>query len=115
MIYPKVPFCPNNCESVESDKKESRNDNNMNNNDMSKQEMMDEISRLDFAVTELNLFLDTHPNEAEALSTFSKAASTLKSLKHDYAKKYGPIYVTDSSSVAPFEWVADNNKWPWQK
>ena len=88
--------------------------NGKNTENMSRQELMSEIQQLDFAATELTLFLDTHPNDEDALSMFVKVASALKSLKHDYATKYGPIYVTDSSDNAPFDWVAPANNWPWQ-
>ncbi len=100
--------------SMRSGNSDNRSMNGKNTENMSRQELMSEIQQLDFAATELNLFLDTHPNDEDALSMFVKVASALKSLKHDYATKYGPIYVTDSSDNAPFDWVAPANSWPWQ-
>ena len=75
---------------------------------------MNTINELEFAVTDLNLFLDTHPNDEEALKTFTMLAAALKSYKHDFVQKYGPLYAVDSSDEIPFDWVSGEHKWPWQ-
>lgn len=131
MIYPKSPFCPLNDGNAKrknytpempaqydsDDNMQPWNDDRSNygeNNTHSKCELMDIINELEFAVTDLHLFLDTHPDDKEALKTFAKLAASLKSYKHDYAQKYGPLYATDSSDETPFDWVSENHKWPWQ-
>ncbi len=81
---------------------------------MTEPELMRLINELSFAVTDLNLFLDTHPNDEEALKTFTMLAAALKSYAHDYAHKFGTLYATDATDETPFEWVAADNKWPWQ-
>lgn len=88
---------------------------NMNNrtDNMSRTELMNKIKELDFAVVDLNLFLDTHPYDEDALKMLTMLSSALKSYKHDYAKKYGPLLVTDTTNNTPFDWVAPENKWPW--
>ena len=81
MIYPKSPFCPmneDNAKRVNSNNSDAKNnsgnaarmsdDMNQGGNDkLSREELMNVINGLEFAVTDINLFLDTHPNEAEAL------------------------------------------------
>ena len=136
MIYPKNPYCPlnNDCMcpggnnnnntgnngNAGNDGNMGNNGNNGNsgsnggNNNMSRDEMLRQIMELEFAVTDLNLYLDTHPDSQEALDMFTKLAAMLKSLEYDYAQKYGPITVTDVSGNIPFEWVSDKFKWPWQ-
>ena len=127
MIYPKSPFCPFNDENAkkrnivpvnekqENDRNNSLWNDEMNeNNNLGKSELMDIINQLEFAVTDLNLFLDTHPNDEEALKTFATLAASLKSYKHDFVQKYGPLYATDSTSDAPFDWVSAEFKWPWE-
>lgn len=81
----------------------------------SKCDMMRKIQETDFAITDLNLFLDTHPNCKEALELFTKLSATSKSLKSDYQRKYGPLYATQSPNAVPFAWVDDDYNWPWQK
>jgi len=87
---------------------------NGNTGNMNKNELMQYISELEFAVTDLNLYLDTHPDNAQALEMFTKLAATLKSLKADYARRYAPICATDVKNEIPFEWVSSEHKWPWQ-
>ena len=142
MIYPKAPFCPMNDETQNGTNpsapggRHSDNAanptperNNTGNNtiwpsdmqpgsgngeNMSEDNLMKLINELRFAVTDLNLFLDTHPNDEEALKTFTMLAAALKSYSHDYASRFGTLYATDSGDETPFEWVSDGNKWPWQ-
>jgi len=82
---------------------------------MGKKELLKRISEVGFALYDLNLFLDTHPHCEEALKLFKNLAFTLKSLKNTYQTKYGPLEAMYSSDETPFEWVSENQKWPWQK
>ena len=81
---------------------------------MNKNELMQYISELEFAITDLNLYLDTHPDSREALEMFTKLSATLKSLKADYTKRYAPICASDAKNETPFSWVSPEHKWPWQ-
>ena len=117
MIYPKNPYCPMNnpCPpSTGGDNNTGDNNNGGNNggSNMTCESMMKKIHELEFAVTDLNLYLDTHPENTEALKMLTQLSATLKSMKYEYAQKCGPIVVTDVSDNTPFEWV--QGKWPWQ-
>lgn len=136
MIYPKNPFCPLNddcmCPGNGNDNNNNSNNNNSNNNNnnnnnnigggnnnncgqggnMTQNEMLKKIMELEFAVTDLNLYLDTHPENREALEMLTKLAASLKSLMYDYSKKYEPLTVAAVNNETPFEWVT--GKWPWQ-
>ena len=87
---------------------------NGNGGNMTGEELFRYICELEFALTDLNLYLDTHPDNAEALEMFTKLAATLKSLKADYARKFAPITSMDVKNETPFEWVSPKHKWPWQ-
>jgi len=135
MIYPKNPFCPLNndclCPGGGNDNNNNGNNGNNNNNNngnngcnndgnhtggnnnnLSKDEMLRRIMELEFAVTDLMLYLDTHPDNAEALEMFTKLAATLKSLMYDYSQKYEPLVAADVKNETPFRWA--KSKWPWQ-
>lgn len=90
-------------------------ENYSNSDNMSKKELLKKISEVGFAIYDLNLFLDTHPHCEEALKLFKSLAFTLESLKTSYQAKYGPLEAMYSSDKTPFEWVSENQKWPWQK
>lgn len=93
--------------------------NNMNDNNncsnMGRKEFLKRISEASFALYDLNLFLDTHPDCDEALKLFKSLAFTVETLKSRYQTKYGPLEAKFSSEQTPFDWVAENQKWPWQK
>lgn len=122
MFYPKADICPfntdePNCTHVSTEQPDAvsvaaKPDKNPCSN--SEREMMTKIQETAFALIDLNLFLDTHPDCAQALELYTKLAATLKSLKADYQSKFGPLVACESSNNAPFEWVADGYKWPWE-
>lgn len=58
-----------------------------------RRDMADQIRSLEFAITELALYLDTHPDEAKALCLHRKYAKELKELKDEYQKVYGPLTI----------------------
>ena len=122
MFYPKAECCPFNCDNAASDNSAMspevdycKNNIENGNNVSTKCEMMRKIQEVDFAIIDLNLFLDTHPDCDEALELFTKLAATSKSLKNDYQAKYGPLYAPYSSKNTPFEWVEKCGKWPWER
>ncbi len=77
-----------------------------------KQMMLRRLSSLRFAMVELNLFLDTHPNNTEALKMFKVNSQKYALLLNEYQKKYGPIVASDTFDNTDWEWV--NGPWPWE-
>ncbi len=78
-------------------------------------DMTGTFSAMQFAMTDLNLYLDTHPNDKEALEMFNKISKTLQSARYDYIRKNGPLMAGDSSADTPFEWASSKYKWPWER
>lgn len=70
-----------------------------------------ELMALDFAIDELGLYLDTHPEDTEALEVFQSYIALAKQGRARYESLYGPIakqYVTGNS----YHWI--NDPWPWE-
>ena len=82
------------------------------NSNMSQNDMLRRIMELEFATTDLNLYLDNHPDNKEALEMFTKLCAMLKSLEYDYSKLYEPLTACDSKNQTPFQWV--QTAWPWK-
>ena len=75
-----------------------------------RQELMQKIATYDFAIVELNLYLDTHPTDNDAkrkLSDYEEKSSILRS---EYEEKYGPIVFRNSPEYR-MRWI--KNPWPW--
>ncbi len=77
----------------------------------SKQSLLKEIQIAKFAKIEANLFLDTHPNDQEALKYYEKTCDKLEDLEEEWKKRYGEIKVSDGM----MRWAWVENPWPWEK
>ena len=64
----------------------------------------------DFAVIELHLFLDTHPNDNAAAAKLDEYRNRANELRREYEGKYGPIVATDRDAN---RWAWISNPWPW--
>ena len=78
---------------------------------MTKEELMDKIHALSFAMTEAQLFLDTHPDCRAALDYFRSAKDELDMAMTEYQNKYGPL-LADMSVGDKWAWI--DGPWPWQ-
>ncbi len=75
-----------------------------------KQILTRKIASYDFAVVELNLYLDTHPSDREAHRRLEDYESKSRILREKYEEKYGPIIFRDSADNR-MKWI--KNPWPW--
>ncbi len=78
----------------------------------SKQELLEKIRMYDFILTELNLYLDTHPNCPRGLEHFRKYRQLREDAAEQYENRYGPITSDASKADGTWEWVAA--PWPWE-
>lgn len=79
--------------------------NNMNNNncnDTTREDMINQIKDLKFAIVELGLYLNTHPEDERALCLHRKYTRELRDLEDKYQKVYGPLTINFPC-----------NKWRW--
>lgn len=80
--------------------------------DMDRIELLEAIQSLEFTIVELNLYLNTHPTDHEALIKFNKAMTEVKDLKEIYDRHYGMLTSQNSHSSYSWEWLKE--PWPWQ-
>ena len=78
---------------------------------MTREELMDRIHALSFAMTEAQLFLDTHPDCRAALDYFRNLRDELDGLTIEYQNKYGPLFA-DMTVGDKWAWI--DGPWPWQ-
>ena len=80
---------------------------------MTQQQMLKKLQELGFALVELNLFLDTHPDNTKARELYNTYSMQMHDLRKEYFEKYGP---TMNFGVCPagdsFSWI--NSPWPWE-
>ena len=77
-------------------------------------ELLTYVDMYTFAMTDLNLYLDVHPDDKEALQLFNEYRKQAIEATKNYENKYGPLQLT-SNSLNTFPWAWDNEPWPWDK
>ena len=80
---------------------------------MSKDELMKDIMAHDFKLYDLQLYLNTHPSDENALCMYQNLVNDTDELKDEYEEKYGPL--TACSAAGDCEWKWIKNPWPWEK
>ena len=79
---------------------------------MNKKELLGRISEIQFVCVELNLYIDTHPDDADALSDYASYSMMLKSLIKTYEEQYGPLMGFGHSDTQTGSWVC--SCWPFE-
>nr|WP_034644887.1 spore coat protein CotJB [Bacillus methanolicus] len=75
--------------------------------------ILEELQVIQFVLVELNLYLDTHPNDIEAIEQFNLFEEMRKNTAEKFEKKFGPLFNFGlSTSGVPWQWV--EQPWPWQ-
>lgn len=77
-----------------------------------KQSLLQFINEVSFALDDLVLFLDTHPDDKEALSCYHKYKKQRKQAVTEYEQCYGPLQNSGVNSENCWTWV--ESPWPWE-
>ncbi|MBQ2057813.1 MAG: spore coat protein CotJB [Oscillospiraceae bacterium] len=71
-----------------------------------------EVMALGFMVKELQLYLDTHSDDAEAFALIKETLSLYNEAKRRYVARFGALTVGDLGSMDSYDWV--DGPWPWE-
>ncbi len=74
--------------------------------------LLKRVQVCDFALIDAALFLDTHPNDQDALAFYKKYNDMRKKAIEDFTAKFGPLKQTDFNGGSHWTWV--DGPWPWQ-
>ena len=70
-----------------------------------------ELMALDFAIKELNLYLDTHAHDQECLQLYWSYLKLAHEGREKYETRYGPRTNTTLTPEDGYAWLKD--PWPW--
>jgi spore coat protein JB len=68
------------------------------------------LSSLAFAMYDIRLYLDTHPDSTDAMAKFDNLNDKFMPLKEQFEAEYGPLMSRDAPS--PVQWI--KGPWPWE-
>lgn len=75
--------------------------------------LMEEWQAVDFVLVELNLYLNTHPNDANAVKEYNHFVQESKKLQQKIESIFGPT-TNFGNSYAGYPWNWNDPPWPWQ-
>lgn len=71
-----------------------------------------ELAQACFAVDEVVLYLDTHPNDPDALAFYQKKQQQRDAARARYEQLIGPLTAGSVNAADGWRWV--QTPWPWQ-
>lgn len=74
--------------------------------------LREELMSLYFVMVELELYLDGHPNNTEALKRYRCTADEFKEVTARYEAVFGPILARNNDCENEWQWVT--TPWPWE-
>lgn len=78
-----------------------------------KTKLLKKIQMFDFCLTDINLYLDSHPFCKDGLEYFNKYNQLRKIALEEYTKNYGPLTISDVDPSQYWTWA--EGPWPWEK
>ena len=78
-----------------------------------KEELLLNILKHNFALTELNLYLDVNPNDSNLIGLYNQYLTNKKRLVDDYERNFGPLTL-DGLNVGDNDWHWKDSPWPWE-
>lgn len=87
----------------------------MNENMPSRRELLEWINVVSFAVNEASLYLDTHPDDREALMYFREYSKLRDKALREYARCFSPLTIDTAAVSCEDYWNWIDEPWPWQE
>lgn len=73
-----------------------------------RERLLRRIATCDFAVVELHIYLDTHPNDQAAMAKLDEYLAKSNALRNEFIQNFGAIRASDTNA---WDWIS--NPWPW--
>lgn len=87
---------------------------NQNCSSMSQERLLCYLNEVSFAVSDILLYLDTHPEDAQAMAFYRENVAARKEALKEYARRFGPLTIdtADDASSTSWEWI--EKPFPWE-
>ena len=79
---------------------------------MERNKMLEWVQALCFVAFDMQLYLDTHPYDMEALSFYREAVENYEKAKRQFEEMYGPLVATSSMNCERWDWA--DMPLPWE-
>lgn len=86
----------------------------MNKRFNSRDELMRTINEVSLAVNDIALYLNTHPDDENALAYFREKVMERNEALKEYAVNYGPLTIDTAKDDCSRQWDWVMQPWPWE-
>ena len=76
-------------------------------------QMLTYLDAVSFAAHDLNLYLDTHPEDRAMIECFNQYRAEKEKILKQYESQYGPLCVNSDASMS-YPWAWNQSPWPWE-
>lgn len=80
---------------------------------MDRELLLEQLTALDFMAVDLGLYLNTHPDDHEALAHYNSIIATAQNTREKFEEYFGQLCSFRSASN-PDTWGWIDCPWPWQ-
>lgn len=81
---------------------------------MERDALLKRLMELDFIAVDLALFLNTHPQESEAIAAYNQVITAADTVRMKYEEAYGPLCSFRSYAANTEDWQWKDAPWAWQ-
>lgn len=82
-------------------------------NKYDQQKLLSYIDAVSFALIDTTLYLDTHPDDQEAISHFNQYQCARNQAVKEYSQYFEPLTIDSAEITDTFTWATSS--WPWQR
>lgn len=75
--------------------------------------LLKKLMAYSFAAYDWNLYLDTHPYDADGIKQYRKMISKVNEIRQEYLRKFEPLKACETENPDFWEWIEE--PWPWDR
>jgi spore coat protein JB len=79
-----------------------------------KEQLLQLINEVSFAVNDIILYLDTHPCDEKALAFYREKVAIRNEALKEYAACFGPLTIDTADDTCSDSWEWVMQPWPWE-
>ncbi|MCM1039157.1 MAG: spore coat protein CotJB [Roseburia sp.] len=78
------------------------------------EKLLHNIDLMGFVIVEMNEYLDTHPDDTEAIDYLKHYVRMKNQAMREYASKYEPLTMATADASSCKEWIWATSPMPWE-
>lgn len=86
--------------------------NTVNESNPEENTLLGDLTALEFAVDDMQLYMDTHENDTEVFRVLQYFIKEADACRREYVKTYGPVSRDELLDSEQYDWL--KGPWPWE-